>query len=231
MVGHLAGRGEGQGLDGHGRCRAHAVILARSHPEPRGLSHHGYPGYGKISPVAEPNRVETLERPVAEGEPLFLNRELSWLEFNSRVLHEAEDGENPLLERLKFIAIFDSNLDEFFMKRVGGLKQQIASNVRDLGVDGEGTPRQQLAQVNATVRPMVARQRRLLNQNLLPLLRQHGLEILSWDELRASERRHLCEEFDHRIFPVLTPLAVDPAHPFPFISHVSLSLAVAVKAP
>ena len=181
--------------------------------------------------MAEPNRVETLERPAAEGEPRFLNRELSWLEFNARVLHEAEDPDTPLLERLKFIAIFDSNLDEFFMKRVGGLKQQIASNVRDLGADGEGTPRQQLAQINASVRPMVARQRRLLNQELLPLLRQHGLEILSWDELKVGERHHLREEFDKRIFPVLTPLAVDPAHPFPFISNVSLSLAVAVKAP
>jgi polyphosphate kinase len=181
--------------------------------------------------VSEPKRVESPERPVAEETNLFLNRELSWLEFNARVLHEAEDPENPLLERLKFIAIFDSNLDEFFMKRVGGLKQQIASNLRDLGTDGDGSPRQQLAAVNAAVRPMVARQRRLLNQELLPLLRQHGLEILGWDELRASERRHLDEEFERRFFPVLTPLAVDPAHPFPFISNVSLSLAVAVRAP
>ena len=182
--------------------------------------------------MAEPNRIESLERPAAAEETnLLLNRELSWLEFNARVLHEAEDPENPLLERLKFIAIFDSNLDEFFMKRVGGLKQQIASNLRDLGPDGEGSPRQQLAAVNAVVRPMVARQRRLLNQELLPLLRQHGLEILGWDELKASERRHLDEEFERRFFPVLTPLAVDPAHPFPFISNVSLSLAVAVRAP
>jgi len=181
--------------------------------------------------VSEPKRAETLESPAAEETSLFLNRELSWLEFNARVLHEAEDPETPLLERLKFIAIFDSNLDEFFMKRVGGLKQQIASNLRDLGTDGDGSPRQQLAAVNAAVRPMVARQRRLLNQELLPLLRQHGLEILGWDELRAGERRHLDEEFERRFFPVLTPLAVDPAHPFPFISNVSLSLAVAVKAP
>ena len=181
--------------------------------------------------MSEPKRVETLERAALEETSLFLNRELSWLEFNARVLHEAEDPETPLLERLKFIAIFDSNLDEFFMKRVGGLKQQIASNLRDLGTDGDGSPRQQLAAVNAAVRPMVARQRRLLNEELLPLLRQHGLEILSWDELRASERRHLDEEFERRFFPVLTPLAVDPAHPFPFISNVSLSLAVAVRAP
>jgi polyphosphate kinase len=162
---------------------------------------------------------------------LFLNRELSWLEFNARVLREAEDPGNPLLERLKFVAIFDSNLDEFFMKRVGGLKQQIASNLRELPPDAGGTPRQQLAEVQAAVRPMVGRQRRLLNHELLPALRQHGLEILEWGELKASERRHLCDEFDRKIFPILTPLAVDPAHPFPFISNVSLSLAVSVKQP
>ena len=180
--------------------------------------------------MSEPNRIETLERPAVESAPL-LNRELSWLEFNRRVLHEAEDPANPLLERLKFVAIFDSNLDEFFMKRVGGLKQQLASNVREIGPDGGPTPRQQLADVNAAVRPMVARQRRLLDGEILPALRQHGLEICTWEELRAGERRHLCEEFQRRIFPVLTPLAVDPAHPFPFISNVSLSLAVGLQAP
>lgn len=181
--------------------------------------------------MSEPKLAEPLERAAAEGEPLLLNRELSWLEFNARVLHEAEDPENPLLERLKFVAIFDSNTDEFFMKRVGGLKQQIASNLREMGPDSDGSPRQQLAAVNAAVRPQLARQRRLLNQELLPALRQHGLEIVGWDDLRASERRHLTEEFERRIFPVLTPLAVDPAHPFPFISNVSLSLAVSVQAP
>jgi len=178
----------------------------------------------KILPSAEP-AVETLD-PAS----LFLNRELSWLEFNLRVLHEAEDASNPLLERLKFLAIFDNNLDEFFMKRVGGLKQQLASNIRELPPDSR-TPRQQLAEIHATVRPLLARQRRLFAEDLLPALRQHGLEILLWDELRASERRHLSEEFRKKLFPVLTPLAVDPAHPFPFISNLSLSLAVSVKAP
>jgi len=182
--------------------------------------------------VSEPqkSRMEPLEEP-AETVPPVLNRELSWLEFNRRVLHEAEDAANPLLERLKFVAIFDSNLDEFFMKRVGGLKQQLASNVREMGPESGGTPRQQLAAINAAVRPLVARQRRLLNDELLPALRQYGLEILRWDELKGSERRHLSEEFERRMFPILTPLAVDPAHPFPFISNVSLSLAVAIKPP
>jgi polyphosphate kinase len=161
---------------------------------------------------------------------LFINRELSWLDFNHRVLQEAHDESNPLVERLKFIAIFDNNLDEFFMKRVGGLKHQLASNVRELPPDSR-TPRQQLAEINAVVRPMLAEQRRLLNDELLPALRQHGLELLRWDELKAAERRHLTEEFDRRIYPVLTPLAVDPAHPFPFISNLSLSLAVSVRSP
>jgi polyphosphate kinase len=182
--------------------------------------------------VSEPQKsvMEPLED-LAETVQLLLNRELSWLEFNRRVLHEAEDAANPLLERLKFVAIFDSNLDEFFMKRVGGLKQQLASNVREMGPESGGTPRQQLAAINAAVRLLVARQRRLLNDELLPALRQHGLEILGWDEVKESERRHLAEEFERRMFPILTPLAVDPAHPFPFISNVSLSLAVAIKPP
>jgi polyphosphate kinase len=169
--------------------------------------------------------VETLDPAT-----LYLNRELSWLEFNLRVLHEAEDPSNPLLERLKFMAIFDSNLDEFFMKRIGGLKQQLASNLRELPPDSR-TPRQQLAEIHAAVRPLLDRQRRILNQELLPALRQHGLEILNWDELRASERRHLSDEFSRKLFPILTPLAFDPAHPFPFISNLSLSLAVCVKEP
>jgi polyphosphate kinase len=183
--------------------------------------------------VSEAKTITPTESPAAESlDPasLFLNRELSWLEFNLRVLHEAEDASNPLLERLKFLAIFDNNLDEFFMKRVGGLKQQLASNIRELPPDSR-TPRQQLAEIHATVRPLLARQRRLFNEELLPALRQHGLEILPWGELRASERRHLSDEFRRKLFPILTPLAVDPAHPFPFISNLSLSLAVSVKEP
>ncbi|MES1245394.1 MAG: polyphosphate kinase 1 [Acidobacteriota bacterium] len=181
--------------------------------------------------MSEP-KILSVPEPVEILDPasLYLNRELSWLEFNLRVLHEAEDPSNPLLERLKFMAIFDSNLDEFFMKRIGGLKQQLASNLRELPPDSR-TPRQQLAEIHASVRPILDRQRRLLNQELLPALRQHGLEILRWDELRASERRHLSDEFNRRLFPILTPLAFDPAHPFPFISNLSLSLAVCVKEP
>jgi polyphosphate kinase len=182
--------------------------------------------------VSELKAVPSVLEPEASEfqEPLFLNRELSWLEFNRRVLREAEDPSNPLLERLKFIAIFDSNLDEFFMKRVGGLKQQLASSVRELPPDGR-TPHQQLGAIDNVVRPMLARQRRLFNEEILPGLRQHGLEIVPWADLRASERRHCVEVFDKQLFPTLTPLAVDPAHPFPFISNMSLSLAVSVRPP
>ena len=192
-----------------GAARAAGAAVTPIHPLP--------------APAAQPPQP-------ADSAALFINRELSWLEFNRRVLHEVRDESNPLIERLKFVAIFDNNLDEFFMKRVGGLKQQLASNVRELPPDSR-TPRQQLAEINAAVRPMLAEQRRLLNDELLPALRQHGLEILRWDEIKPAERRHLAEEFDRRIFPVLTPLAVDPAHPFPFISNLSLSLAVAVRSP
>jgi polyphosphate kinase len=181
--------------------------------------------------VSEPNRFQPSPAPETfDTGSLFLNRELSWLEFNGRVLHEAEDPANPLLERLKFVAIFDSNLDEFFMKRVGGLKQQLVSNVLELPPDSR-TPRQQLAEIHAAVRPLLARQRRVFNEELMPSLRQHGLEILPWEELRGSDRRHLTDVFYKQLFPILTPLAVDPAHPFPFISNLSLSLAVAVRAP
>ena len=186
--------------------------------------------------VSEPEQAVPVE-PLAEalseaaetGQP-FLNRELSWLDFNARVLREAEAPDTPLLERLKFVAIFDSNLDEFFMKRVGGLKQQLASNVRELSPDNR-TPRQQLAAIDDAVRPLLARQRRLFNQELVPELRAHGLEVAAWEDLKPSERRHLALDFEKKLFPVLTPLAVDPAHPFPFISNLSLSLAVAVRAP
>jgi len=180
-------------------------------------------------PQTKSFRVEPFEQPADAGTP-FLNRELSWLEFNARVLYEAEDPATPLLERLKFIAIFESNLDEFFMKRVGGLEQQLASNLRELPPDNR-TPRQQLAEIDRAVRPMIQRERRLLNDELLPALKEHGLELLAWDDLKASERRHLCEDFDKKLFPILTPLAVDPAHPFPFISNLSLSLAVSVRSP
>jgi polyphosphate kinase len=181
-----------------------------------------------MSEPAKPRLVEAGERPLADPAARFFNRELSLLEFNRRVLHEAADPGNPLLERLKFIAIFDGNIDEFFMKRIGGLKQQLASHVRDLSPDGQ-TPRQQLAEIDAIVRPLLAEQRRLYHEEIVPALREKGLRLLGWGDLTADERRAASEYFQARVLPILTPLAVDPAHPFPFISNLSLSLAVAVR--
>jgi polyphosphate kinase len=183
--------------------------------------------------------LKSVEKPPAEPAPAravppdarFLNRELSWLEFNRRVLAEAEDPAVPLLDRVKFIAIFGSNLDEFFMKRVGGLKQQAASNLLQLAPDGR-SPRQQMAEITQVVRPQVTLQRDLFLRHLLPELGRHGVELVrAAGDLRAGERRFLDDYFRDKVFPLLTPLAVDPAHPFPFISNLSLSLAVAVRHP
>jgi polyphosphate kinase len=224
---HIAAAG---GTGGAGTAAlAAASAASTSPPAAQLIAAAQAPAPAQAAAVAAPAPAPAAAAPL-DPSALFINRELSWLEFNRRVLHEARDEANPLLERLKFLAIFDNNLDEFFMKRVGGLKQQLASNLRELPPDSR-TPRQQLAEINAAVRPMLAEQRRLWNDELLPALRRHGLEILRWDELRSGERRHLAEEFDRTIFPVLTPLAVDPAHPFPFISNLSLSLAVSVRAP
>jgi polyphosphate kinase len=165
----------------------------------------------------------------APGE-LFLNRELSWLEFNRRVLAAAEDAEQPLLERLKFLAIFDGNLDEFFMKRIGALELQDASGIANLSPDGR-TPREQLAEVGVRLRPMYERQRELLVDEVLPALASHGLEVVGWNDLMVEERDWCERYFAANVFPILTPLGLDPSHPFPFISNLSLSLAVAVRRP
>ena len=160
---------------------------------------------------------------------LFINRELSWLEFNARVLHEAFDERNPLLERLKFLAIFSSNLDEFYMVRVAGLRRQVAAGVTSTPPDGL-TPQEQLDAIADRVRELRARQRECL-QVLLPALAERGVQLLRMEELAPPEWAVVDEYFESRIFPVLTPLAVDPGHPFPYISSLSLSLAVIVRDP
>ena len=160
----------------------------------------------------------------------YLNRELSWLEFNSRVLHEACDDRTPLLERLKFLAIFNSNLDEFFMVRVAGLKQQVEAKVSLLTPDGR-TPQQQLDDIRSTLIPHVKKQHQHFEQVLRPLLVNQGIHILDYIDLNQKQRTHLNSYFEEQVFPVLTPLAVDPSHPFPFISNLSLNLAVVVKNP
>ena len=157
-----------------------------------------------------------------------LNRELSWLEFNSRVLHEAADARTPLLERLKFLAIFGSNLDEFYMVRVAGVRRQLAAGVTRAGPDGL-TPSDLLDRIDVKVRDLLRQQERILHEDLLPALQEHGVRLLRMEELDAGERAAIDAFFDAQVFPVLTPLAVDPGHPFPYISNLSLSLAVQLR--
>jgi len=161
---------------------------------------------------------------------LYINRELSWLEFNARVLHEAFDPRNRLLERLKFLAIFSTNLDEFYMVRVAGLRRQIAAGVQHVPPDGM-TPTQQLAAITARVAELVEQQRKCLYDVLLPELGQHGIRIVRIEELTPEEWHVVDQFFESQVFPVLTPLAVDPGHPFPYISNLSLSLAVQIFDP
>lgn len=159
----------------------------------------------------------------------YLNRELTWLAFNRRVLHEAADKRTPLLERIKFLAIVGSNLDEFFMKRIGGLKQQLAANVLELTPDGR-TPRQQLVECHLQVRQLVE-EKTLLFRQLMKMLDDRGIEVVSWKELTAKEQKLLRELYQRDVFPLLTPQSIDPAHPFPFVSNLSLNLLVTVRYP
>jgi polyphosphate kinase len=158
----------------------------------------------------------------------YLNRELSELEFQKRVLNEATDERNPLLERVKFLSIFTTNTDEFFRKRVGGLKQQMAAGVSERTPDGR-TPSEQWNEVLEAVRPMFERQTDCYHEAIRPALADAGIRILDYDDLSAGERRDLREYFESSVLPTLTPLTFDPAHPFPHISNLSLSLAVLTR--
>ncbi len=166
-----------------------------------------------------------LEPPVR-----YLNRELSWLDFNARVLALAADQTVPLLERARFLAIFSQNLDEFFQVRVAGLKDQVAAGLTTLTPDGR-TPAQQLLEARDKVESLVAEEERIFLEEIVPALASHGIVFSSWDELDDDDEKYVDEVFEERIFPVLTPLAVDPGHPFPWISHLSLNLAVMVRDP
>ena len=181
------------------------------------------------SSAAAPEVPEVPEAPRDLRDPaLYQNRELSWLEFNRRVLHEALDPRTPLLERAKFLAIFASNLDEFFQVRVAGVREQVAAGIREHTPDPL-LPAQQLVAIRETVRGMVAQHARGMMHAVLPALASHGIVIHEhWDALPERERAHLTGWFHANVFPVLTPLAVDPAHPFPHISNLSLSLAVSL---
>jgi polyphosphate kinase len=158
----------------------------------------------------------------------FGNRELSWLDFNARVLAQAEDRRLPLLERLKFLAIFASNLDEFYMVRVAGLKRRQDMGIAVRSADGL-TPRETLARIAEQSQQLVQRHARCWRDEVEPGLARAGIRVLHWDELDGTERERLGDYFRAQVFPVLTPLAVDPAHPFPYISGLSLNLAVLVR--
>ncbi len=158
----------------------------------------------------------------------FTNRELGWLQFNRRVLHEAEDARNPLLERVKFLSISYSNLDEFFMKRVGGLKRHVVYGVSQKSSDGK-TPQEQLLEIRKHVVTMITNQARIFRQILRPELEKYKIHILKWSQLTAKEKEQVKKFYQKNVFPVLTPLSVDPGHPFPFISNLSTSLGVTLS--
>ena len=160
----------------------------------------------------------------------YLNRELSWLAFNYRVLHEGIDDRTPLLERLKFLAIFSSNLDEYFMVRVAALKQQVNAEVTKLTLDGK-TPSEQLEAINENLRPLVKQQTDLFKNVLKQELEVEGIYLTNYVDLTQEQRAYLHTYYEEHIFPVLTPLAVDPSHPFPYISNLSLNLAVVLRDP
>ena len=160
----------------------------------------------------------------------FLDRQESWLQFNQRVLELAEDPTVPLLERVRFLAIFSNNLDEFFMVRVAGLRRRLAAGLAVQTAAGRA-PREELARINAASRTLMQRQAEVFRSDILPALAYQGIQVLRWEELVPTEQHHLHELFRTRIYPVLTPLAVDHAHPFPYISGLSLNLAVVARDP
>lgn len=170
-----------------------------------------------------------VEHPLS-SEMNFANREIGWLQFNRRVLAEAEDVRTPLLERLKFLSICNSNLDEFFMKRVGGLKRQVAFGIAARSSDGK-TPTQQLAEIRQFVLPTLIEQANCFQKSIKPELKKHGIHILNWEDLSAAEKAFAQKYYLKNVFPVLTPLSVDPGHPFPFISNLSTSLGVTLRHP
>ncbi len=171
---------------------------------------------------------DVARRPSLSDPSLYINREISWLGFNDRVLEQARDGRHPLLERVRFIAISETNLDEFFMIRVAGLQQQVASELPNPVPDGM-TPEEQLLRIHDHTEEFFEERRRILNRALMPALEEVGIRMVSHGKVRAAERRELREKFVRDILPILTPLAIDPAHPFPHISNLSLNVLVVIQ--
>ena len=184
-----------------------------------------------MNPIAQKieTEQENTENLISVSDPRFLtNREISWLEFNRRVLQEALDDTTPLLERLKFLSIFSTNLDEFFMIRVSGLKEQIAEGINKSSPDGMMAA-EQLREIRALVRPMVTEQTLCLQKEILPQLAEAGIKIFAYQDLNGEEKKILDDYFLKNVFPVLTPQSVDESHPFPYVSNLSLNLGLIVE--
>jgi len=191
------------------------------------------PPAADLPPAAAPDAPPAATSPVVEDalpEDRYLNRELSWLDFNARVLALAADPSLPLLERAKFLAIFASNLDEFYMVRVAGLKRRDETGLSVRSADNL-SPREQLRRISERTQQIASRHARVFLDSVRPALADQGIVIVTWAELDDAERAVLSTYYHEQVFPVLTPLAVDPAHPFPFVSGLSLNLAITVKQP
>jgi polyphosphate kinase len=231
---NAAGRnGTGQATAARGRAAARADGQPGPAAAPTGTRTTNPPAPSATStvavvPVSPPARTPA---PASElPDDRYVNRELSWLDFNARVLALAEDPSQPLLERAKFLAIFASNLDEFYMVRVAGLKRRDETGLAVRSADGL-TPREQLARIAARTQAIQEAHARVFLEHVRPDLEEEGIRILRWADLSEQQRARLSAYFSAQVFPVLTPLAVDPAHPFPYISGLSLNLAVTVRDP
>ncbi|MGZ3690586.1 MAG: polyphosphate kinase 1 [Pseudobdellovibrio sp.] len=199
--------------------------------EPKSLK--VYQNKTEIKPVAKKSirkkkKIKYVEHTRSSG-LIFNNRELGWLNFNLRVLAEVEDPKTPLLERLKFLGISSSNLDEFFMKRVGGLKRHVAYGISAKSSDGQ-TPEMQLNMIMKKI-PVMLKKQKDCSESLIRELKKYNCEIINYKDLKESEKKFVNDFFNLNIFPILTPLSVDPGHPFPFISNLSTSLGVSLLNP
>ena len=188
-----------------------------------------------VATLAPPRKVgDNGQLPALDDPSLYINRELSWLEFNRRVLDEALDPAVPLLERIKFLAIFSANLDEFFMVRVGGLQQKVQAGIAVGSGADRMAPGDQLAAIDGAVRQMMHDAYACLRGQLLPALEKEGIILHTAPDVRAlsdEQRQHLGDVFHKEVFPVLTPLAIDPVHPFPHLLNKTLNLAVLLRRP
>jgi polyphosphate kinase len=222
MTAHITGAS-------HAVEQADTPASESSEPEPQSLSStHPRSSNGQFIRVVPATNAPV--DPEALPEDRFLDREVSWLQFNDRVLQLAEDETTPLLERARYLAIFASNLDEFFMVRVAGLKRRIATGLAVRSASGL-EPREVLEHISTVAHELMARHARVFEDTVRPALIEEGVTIVRWDELDSREQEGLHRMFRDQIFPVLTPLAVDPAHPFPYISGLSLNLAVLLVNP